>query len=1440
MDFARAGSADAGSPDATVLPHMVLSDACIVDVCDVDPVLTVVYVDGDTPDPDYATDLPWLQAFATAHNTSLALKRPLPELLRYSIPQVLASSVGPDVISWQSLDPFTSNCLDLSALALQDGWAARYPAALLRTVTFNGKILGLPQHSNFWGIWYDKTLFARLGITSTPRTWAELLALCALIRAADPGVTPVAISHGDGWQGMTWWEMAATRLGGADWWDAFLAGEVDCARDPVLLASWQHMLQIMPFMSRGVSAATDVYITSITQWVAGEAAMILSWGIARNFPAYFGRSVDDFDFFPFPALDAELAPAQQCEFSGSVFWAVNAATRQPALATEYVRFLSGADYNAASANNLDGNIPAQIELRAAIQDPILKKGAALLDGAPRLLNFIDAVLPAWAERAKPAMVAFFTTALAADLAADLPTDNGTAAFPASGADNGTAALTVLLGEFETIRQEVQLQRAVDPVIAASANTITIACATANASIYYSIAAGGDGGDCGGAGFFPYLGPLQLDIVGTTRVCAYASRALMSNSETVERIISIQTSLRAGDVLLWTFSDSGGGDSSGDGGGGEGGAGGVGGGNYNLVTGLVVACVAATQLFFALDNAIRQEKRHRWVAVSAVGLGLFGWTAALAIQSSVTFLHAGVVQTHETAVVLSALLVALVGAAASCLLLFADYRRALGTVSAAHAHYLPNLPYFWARNGRPCTLVCYRTVRHMRKRVLLLCAALVWAFTLACVQLVVVLSTKIANTVCSLRPELVFAAVVLTFLLWWVALTVQVQPTNVARPTWRMVGFTLPAALSFMSSSLLVAFAATWTVDAQFVLASGSTASGSTTTETTENSWAQMGPTALVVAAMSVALGLWLTSTFLIPMSMSDSLFGAQREIERLVEQRDAEAARTEAEKVGSARLQARVTVMERRAAAVAAFNPNGLPEQQNMPPIFEYLLNGNCVVRKPQAKLPAKLPAKPQAKPQAKLPAKSEARLHDVGHTRTHTVVAAAAVIGVAGATDEPSLDEWLGDEVARGILIAQSREHWNDHAVYFVLAVRQLKQMTDDMIVQRNAMARYIYRTFVCGNSQVALDVAIAETLRSVFKSDRLHTHSVFDAAVESLEEPIMDKVVARFRERDVGMYTLARRFLDAAYAQNEAANQGLATQSAVSVGAGGGFASGVGNGESKGHGSDGSNGFRTMSFAGSRTVELARQRSALEAAAAAAVAVGEAAPGAVGARDAGAETKAEAGPLGAAASGAADSEVATPKGFGNPFAQHFRDSTPPVPSRSPPTVSLAWPLASLGTAAGSVAAAQIAARVAAHAADQPDSGTRAGSTTRSAATASARTIYISSAPTLPSHQSPRESPPVTFRYPQRPTPPSAQPAPPQLPRPPPPSPRSSSPRPPSPRQSSIPMQMLLTMPHLGGDTTSHARSSSHSAAILCCSDSASTLPLVAIDVHTPSSDGT
>lgn len=70
---------------------------------------------------------------------------------------------------------------ELSAEYQAHDWAERFPEWVMKQLTVDGKVYGVPYHARGMGLWYRKDMFAEYGI-AIPTSYAELEGVCAKLK----------------------------------------------------------------------------------------------------------------------------------------------------------------------------------------------------------------------------------------------------------------------------------------------------------------------------------------------------------------------------------------------------------------------------------------------------------------------------------------------------------------------------------------------------------------------------------------------------------------------------------------------------------------------------------------------------------------------------------------------------------------------------------------------------------------------------------------------------------------------------------------------------------------------------------------------------------------------------------------------------------------------------------------------------------------------------------------------------------------------------------------------------------------------------------------------------------------------------------------------------------------------------------------------------------
>lgn len=104
---------------------------------------------------------------------------------------MLSTGTAPDIFHYNynpnDLSYFGSGLLLDFTPYMDEEWAARFSESDLETLTYNDQLLSIPFESAGAVIWYNKDVFAEVGITEFPDTWDGLLEACQTLQDAGYG-----------------------------------------------------------------------------------------------------------------------------------------------------------------------------------------------------------------------------------------------------------------------------------------------------------------------------------------------------------------------------------------------------------------------------------------------------------------------------------------------------------------------------------------------------------------------------------------------------------------------------------------------------------------------------------------------------------------------------------------------------------------------------------------------------------------------------------------------------------------------------------------------------------------------------------------------------------------------------------------------------------------------------------------------------------------------------------------------------------------------------------------------------------------------------------------------------------------------------------------------------------------------------------------------------
>ena len=318
--------------------------------------------------------------------------------------QAISSSPAPDLVtsgaySFLRTAAQSGGLIDLSELWAETGLTDAFPAGFQALSATEGKQYYLPVAFGWTGIYYNRQIFDQYGLVP-PTTWDEFIQICETLRAN--GETPLSLSGQDAWMTMLWFDYLNLRLNGADVHRALVQGQLpyNDARLQDVVETWRMLFANGYFVERSELIGTLDAVNGLVRGDKGmlgreKAVMILTgpfW--LTNLPAVF---MDELDFFPFPTMNANVAPAEVVTTLG---YMAPKAGANPAATLAFLRYIGSQTGQTAMAQQLGTSTlwaPARSDIDDELLSATVKQGMALTGDAPNLFAPFVLSLPdgAW-------------------------------------------------------------------------------------------------------------------------------------------------------------------------------------------------------------------------------------------------------------------------------------------------------------------------------------------------------------------------------------------------------------------------------------------------------------------------------------------------------------------------------------------------------------------------------------------------------------------------------------------------------------------------------------------------------------------------------------------------------------------------------------------------------------------------------------------------------------------------------------------------------------------------------------------------------------------------------------------------------------------------------------------------------------------------------------
>ncbi|KAF2412070.1 ABC transporter substrate-binding protein [Microbacterium sp. B35-04] len=241
-----------------------------------------------------------------------------------ALPSVFASGNSPQVAKdLQTGDKLVDIAAELDELGAADDIlpAARSTIEAL----YGGEVFVLPTELNVEGIWYNKALFAELGIEE-PTTWDELTGAAATLN--DAGVIPFSADGQDGWPLTRLVGNYLYRSLGPDALQKVADGDAELT-DPEYVEAAAAVAELGAAGYFGPSVGSIDYMTAVNQFLTGQAGMFYmgSWILANfNDEAQNQIGAENIGFMPFPEVEGGAGSSDQLAANVGVPLAMSQAT----------------------------------------------------------------------------------------------------------------------------------------------------------------------------------------------------------------------------------------------------------------------------------------------------------------------------------------------------------------------------------------------------------------------------------------------------------------------------------------------------------------------------------------------------------------------------------------------------------------------------------------------------------------------------------------------------------------------------------------------------------------------------------------------------------------------------------------------------------------------------------------------------------------------------------------------------------------------------------------------------------------------------------------------------------------------------------------------------------------------------------------------------------
>jgi len=293
----------------------------------------------------------------------------------------LNSSSAPDVVTWfagERMRYFASKgLLEPIDDIFKGGFEAYFPGAFKSACAYGDRIYFVPQSWYWWGVYYRKSIFEKLGLT-IPINWYQFLNTCEKLKEA--GYIPITIGTKYLWTAAGWFDYLNMRVNGLEYHLKLTNGEIEYTDKGIkkVFEYWQQLVDAGYFINNHTSYSWQ---DAANYLFTGDAAMYLMGQFIKDVAPESVK--DDLDFFRFPVINGEIGLYEDTPIDGFM---IPAKAQNKKAAKIFLEFIASKEAQEYFASNL-GRLAANKDVPAP--DAHAQKGLEMILASNGVMQFYD-------------------------------------------------------------------------------------------------------------------------------------------------------------------------------------------------------------------------------------------------------------------------------------------------------------------------------------------------------------------------------------------------------------------------------------------------------------------------------------------------------------------------------------------------------------------------------------------------------------------------------------------------------------------------------------------------------------------------------------------------------------------------------------------------------------------------------------------------------------------------------------------------------------------------------------------------------------------------------------------------------------------------------------------------------------------------------------------